>query len=356
MLGMEYQRLKHIYCKLVRERRFVIEQQRRMQTGTQTDSEESEDECNNTIIEEASSKEPKEIPISNHQILITPPCDSEKEQSQEATRNTVQESTQQIDTSISTASTKVKVQSTDKASAYPPLAIISCYVTVEHENELPRQVATPPPPPPPAQGDTLTHSTEVALPRITIEQLEKLSEQLKEEKELLKKQSEQLKEEVQSLIEKTHSQAAEIESLEKRMVAVKQEGEETNEMLKKLLDNAMRKIRKFEYSADKEEQLEKQKRFLKAKLDRSITDRALAEKKLKDENRETRQKLKEALNRAESLEAKLKSLKHSSSSTASDISSSVSPEEEPFLQSQGSQALPEDMAGVLDHLDVLLSK
>ncbi len=150
--------------------------------------------------------------------------------------------------------------------------------------------------------------------------------------------------EVKKLRETIQTQETQIAALTKKLTDVQEENEASTQKLKKLLDDAMRKMRRYEVCVDKEEQLEKQKHFLKSQLERSMADRFQAEKKLREENWETRQKLKEVMNRAEWLEHRLNSANRSSTSPEEED------EEMPKITTGG-----DEMNGVLEHLNVLLS-
>ncbi len=287
LMAIEYERLKFVYCKLVEERKFLIARQRQLTQSDSYDSDtEYESQQENTDDQDARAEEG----------VI-----SDDEEAGATFTDTKQ----------------LRLQTVDEGNQKQYDDIVNVQ----------------------AAGITITVSEPTFL---KVEDTTTLTRSLKDTSS---KQNVKLEEEITMLREKTLAQEVEVKNLTKKITELIKEGEDSNEMLKKLLDDAMRKIRKYEFCADKEDQLEKQKQFLQSQLDRSMTDRLEAEKKLRDENWKTRQKLKEVMNRAEQLEHELNSQMRSRSPHSST---------EDRLP-RGQLSVEEEMDGVLKHLDVLLS-
>lgn len=126
-------------------------------------------------------------------------------------------------------------------------------------------------------------------------------------------------------------------------------------LLKGLLDDAMRKIRKFEYFSDKEEQLEKQKQSLLAQIDRNNEIHSTVETKLRCDHKKTKVELKEALGRCRELERETQTLQKSLSEALNTSSSGIFDSVSLGEHSQVS-CDDKDMTCVINHLDRLLSK
>ncbi len=287
LMAIEYERIKFVYCKLVEERKFLIARQRQLAGSDSDDSADAEYESQQENIADDQDTRMEEGVVS----------DDERTGATERLPSVVEGNHQQEDDVIDTQT---------------------------------------------AAGITITVS-EAKLPKA--EDTATPTKSLKDTLSNTMMQNETLEQEITVLREKTLAQEVQVKSLTKKINELEKEGKDSNEMLKKLLDDAMRKIRKYEFCADKEDQLEKQKQFLQSQLERSVTDRLEAEKKLRDENWKTRQKLKEVMNKAEQLEHEVNSQKGSRSPPSST---------EEGLPQQRLTA-EEEMGSVLKHLDVLLS-
>ncbi len=283
LMAIEYERVKFVYCKLVEERKFLIARQRQL-AGSDSDDSDAEYES-------------QQENISDDQDARMVVSDDERTGATERLPSVDEGNHQQEDDVIDTQT---------------------------------------------AAGITITVS-EAKLPKA--EDTATPTKSLKDTPSNTMMKNETLEQEITVLREKTLAQEIQVKSLTKKINELEKEGKDSNEMLKKLLDDAMRKIRKYEFCADKEDQLEKQKQFLQSQLERSVTDRLEAEKKLRDENWKTRQKLKEVMNKAEQLEHEVNSQKGSRSPPSST---------EDGLPQQRLTA-EEEMCSVLKHLDVLLS-
>lgn len=184
----------------------------------------------------------------------------------------------------------------------------------------------------------------------------------------LKKEKQELEERLQELRETNKSQELENKDLKEKLSefqvsqqcdsSSRHKESENTEQLKKMLDDAMRKIRKYDFSSDKEEQLKKQKQCLQAQLDRTIADHTKQESILKKEKLKTKQDLKEALRHSQQLEREIQDLQErldravgSGAGEGGAQFDSESEERETKCQRDD-----DEMSCIINHLDRLLSK
>lgn len=283
----EYERIKYIHHQLIKERRYLIARQQQLTRQNQSASDDDSDTEN------------EEMGVATEEEMGL----DEASEDEQTTTNT---------------SDQYEQGSKEGEEAEQPGAGI--LITVSEE----------------------TTPTDEAMP---IAKTDKINEKAKYT--LNSDQSKNTQDnEIQKLRETIHSQETLISTLTKTLKDFQEEENASTQLLKKLLDDAMRKLRRYEVCIDKEEQLEKQKNFLQTQLERSTSDRFEAERKLREENWQTRQKLKEVMNRAEWLEHRFNSAEQSPSHSSLE-------EEEEGTSKRGAGG--DEMSSVLEHLNVLLS-
>ena len=352
MLTVEYQRVKHEYCRLVKERNLLHQElavtRSELNLATHQLSLQKDE---GQSIEESSSDSEEEHESDNFDANNPGGDNTMAEQRQEAETEYHQETNNGVS------------ELEPSTPAYLPSEVLEKNENLTDSNPSLSQLKT---------ETQLTSIAEVSKQEgdETTKAAQQTTEQDKMETnfESLKKEKQELEERLQELREGNKAQELENKDLKKKLSEIQQhdsssshkESEDT-EQLKRLLDDAMRKIRKYDVYTDKEEQLEKQKQFLQTQLNRTLADHAELDSKLKKEKWKVQQELKEAVSRTQQLEREIQALQKRSVSSDYSITgegaSQLDCEGTLFSEEEGqSKADDAEISCVINHLDRLLSK
>ena len=355
MLTVEYQRVKHEYCRLVKERNLLHQELAvtrselnlaTHQLSLQKDEGQSIKESSSDSEEEQESDNFDANNPGGDNTMAEQRNEEETEYHQESD-NGVSEVEPSTPAYLPSSLDEVLEKNEYLTGSNPSLSQLKTETQLTSIAEVSKQ-----------EGDGTTKAEQQ-----TTEQ-----DKMETNFESLKKEKQELEERLQELREGNKAQELENKDLKKKLSEIQQhdsssshkESEET-EQLKRLLDDAMRKIHKYDVYTDKEEQLEKQKQFLQAQLNRTIADHAELDSKLKKEKWKVQQELKEAVSRTQQLEREIQALQKSpvcsNCPSTGEGASQLDCEGTLFSEEDGqTKADDAEMSCVINHLDRLLSK